>query len=109
MKFAGRCICLSVLILVGCASTDSTKLCEGKKAFAQERYRCAFETLMPLAAKGNADAEYAVGYMYFYGHGTIEDPDLANNWIRKAAAQGQPDAVRALEVMCVAINKDNQC
>lgn len=108
MKFASYFIVgFSLLVLVGCATTDATKLCQGKKAFSQEQYRCAFETLMPLAAKGNADAQYAVGYMYFYGKGTIEDPDLANNWIRKAAAQGQLDAVRALEVMCAGIKKDN--
>lgn len=90
---------ISVVVLVACAS-NCQKLRDGKEAFRKQEYRQAFETLMPLAASGNADAQYAVGYMYYYGKGTIEDPDMANNWIRKAAAQGQYDAVHALEVLC---------
>lgn len=91
-------IVLSIFMLLGCAS-NCQKLREGQTAFKKQEYRQAFETLLPLAASGNADAQYAVGYMYYYGQGTIEDPDMANNWIRKAAAQGQCDAAHALEVL----------
>jgi TPR repeat protein len=86
------------LLLVACGNTTQ-QLHQGKESFAQKNYTAAFKDLKPAAEKGNKDAQYAVGYMYFYGKGTDKDKKSARKWIRKAADQGQPQAVKALDSM----------
>lgn len=85
-------------LMVGCTAT-SEKLLIGKTNFDQKNYSEAYQELLPLAMKGNADAEYAVGYMYYYGKGAPKNRTLATEWISKAAAQGQAQAVKALRVI----------
>ncbi len=84
--------------LTACAS-DQTRLVQGKQDFIQEDYHQAFKTLEPLAVKGHADAQYAVGYMYYYGYGTPQNDQLAFKWMQSAAAQGQHDATQALKML----------
>lgn len=43
--------------------------------------------------------QYALGYMYFYGIGTVRDTDVALLWIRRVAAQEQPLAIRATQIL----------
>lgn len=70
-----------------------------KKNFDQQNYRAAFHSVQAPARNGNADAQYALGYMYFYGKGTVIDPQKARYWFQQAAKQGQGDAQRALQAM----------
>jgi hypothetical protein len=49
------------------------------------------------AEQGFAQAEYNLGYMYYYGHGVPRDRVEANDLFQKAAAQGNEDARTALE------------
>ena len=41
---------------------------------------------------GNADAQFALASMYNSGRGVARDPKLAQAWLEKAAAGGQPNA-----------------
>ena len=75
----------------------STNYQQGKLLFQHENYHQAFNKLAPVAKAGYADAEYAIGYMYFYGKGIVEDKKLARYWISKAAHQGQAAAIQALK------------
>ncbi|NNM58792.1 MAG: sel1 repeat family protein [Legionellales bacterium] len=84
---------------LGACASDQTRLVQGKQDFIQEDYHQAFKTLQPLAVKGNPDAQYAVGYMYYYGYGTPQDNQLAFKWMQSAAAQGQRDAIQALKML----------
>lgn len=59
----------------------------------------SFEQVKQAAAQGDPDAEYALGYMFYYGRGTPRDEDSARLWIGKAAAQGQPQAIKALQLL----------
>ncbi len=43
-----------------------------------------------LAEQGDADAQYALGYVLFCSAVTDEDCDLMKFWFRKAAMQGHP-------------------
>lgn len=89
---------LSLFILeFGCTSRLSLQ--EGIESFRAQDYRQAFIKLKPAAEKDQADAQYAIGYMYYYGQGIVEDRKLAWYWINRAAAHGQPDAVAALKVL----------
>ncbi len=63
------------------------------------KYNCSVDRIEQLAEAGNMDAEYALGYMYYYGIGTDKDSYTAIAWIRAAAGQGQSDAVKAINMV----------
>lgn len=71
----------------------------GIESFRVQDYRQAFIRLLPEAKAGQADAQYAVGYMYYYGQGVIENRKKAWYWIERAANSGQADAVSALTIL----------
>lgn len=61
--------------------------------------RFTIEQLQQAADAGDPDAQYAIGYMYYYGKNVAEDKQQAMNWIKRAAVQGQPQAVKALAIL----------
>ncbi len=87
-----------ILFLSGCIHYGSN-LQEGIKSFQVQDFRQAFIRLKPEAEKGNPDAQYAVGYMYYYGQGVIEDRKKAWYWITRAAKAGQADAQAATKLL----------
>jgi TPR repeat protein len=86
----------SILLLVSCSSLN---LKEGIQSFRDQDYRRAFIRLKPEAEKGQPDAQYAVGYMYYYGQGVVESRKKAWFWINQAASLGQRDAVAAVQLL----------
>lgn len=96
-----RTSCLSVTIfLVGCAmNQDPSKFAEGVKSFQVQNYRQAFIRLMPFARSGNPEAQYAIGYMYYYGQGVVENRTKAWYWITSAAKSGSADANKAVHLL----------
>ncbi len=94
VRLKGCIVGLSLLSLTACAMS-SLNLREGIHSFKEQNYRSAFIRLMPEAEKGNPEAQYAIGYMYYYGEGVVEDRKKAAKWINKAAAAGQTDAIVA--------------
>lgn len=89
---------IGVSLLSGCM-IHGMNLKEGIKSFQVQDYRQAFIRLKPEAKKGQPDAQYAVGYMYYYGQGVVEDRAKARYWISRAARAGQPDAQKALALL----------
>ena len=85
-------------LLSGCV-TRGYNLREGIRSFKIQNYRQAFVKLIPEAEKGQRDAEYAVGYMYYYGQGVVEDRKKAWYWINCAARAGQLDAIEAIKIL----------
>ena len=51
---------------------------------------------MKDAARGNANAQYTLGYRYYYGIGVEENISLARYWFSEAAKNNQPMAAQAL-------------
>lgn len=88
----------SIPALTGCIA-HSINLREGIINFRLEEYRKAFIRLKPEAERGNPDAQYAVGYMYYYGKGVVEDRKKAWFWINAAANLGQSDAKDAIHIL----------
>ena len=84
-------------LVTGCSTVHNYNLNEGIRSFRVQDYRHAFIRLKPEAERGQRDAQYAVGYMYYYGQGVIEDRKKACAWITKAAKAGQPEAIVALK------------
>jgi len=79
-------------------------LAEGKRAFQRGYYKAAMHILLPLACDGIAEAQYAVGYMHYYGYGVIEDKPVGFFWIDRAARLGYPPATEAVKM--IKINGD---
>ena len=90
---------LIMLLIVETACVSTINYEQGIASFRAEDYRQAFIRLKPEAAKGQPDAQYAVGYMYYYGQGVEEDRKQAWIWINRAAEAGQRDAIIALKVL----------
>lgn len=99
MRLSFRITLVVILSLGQFACASRSNLIEGIKSFRVQDYRQAFIRLKPEAKKGQPDAEYAVGYMYYYGQGVVENRKKAWYWINKAALVGQPDAVAALVIL----------
>lgn len=90
-------ICL-ISLLMGCM-TSAYRMRDGIQSFQVQNYRHAFIRLMPEAEKGQPDAQYAIGYMYYYGQGVVEDRKKAWHWIHCAAKAGQMDAIEAIHLL----------
>lgn len=86
-----------IVLLSACGSYRHNELEVGIKYFKAGHYRQAYLRLKPEAEEGQRDAQYAVGYMYYYGQGVVEDRNQAHYWICKAAHAGQPEAIEALK------------
>jgi len=109
---------LTVLLITGCASTPPLQEIdpaqetarsmfeEAREAYREFDYEKTTELLNILAAQGDANAQYALGYMYYYGFGVEHDEAIALEWIKKAAALGQADAIIALDRVKVSTNSE---
>ena len=97
-KLVFALLCCTMLIS-GCAVTTQLSLSEGIRSFQVQDYRQAFIRLKPEAERGQPDAQYAIGYMYYYGQGVVEDRKKAWYWIHCAAKAGQPDAITAIKIL----------
>jgi uncharacterized protein len=62
----------------------------GVAAYNRRDYSTALLTLEPLAQAGDAVAQCYIGVMYLNGQGVPEKPDLALEWLSKAAPTLQP-------------------
>jgi TPR repeat protein len=90
--------------LLACATPAphiKSELADGKRYFNDGYYKRAMRTLLPLACDGNADAQYAVGYMYYYGLGVTQDTDVGYFWIKRSADKHNPQAINALRMITI--------
>lgn len=88
-------------LLLGCSHHKPK---EDPYALAQADYQAghyeqAVAGLMPLARQGNTDAQYTLGYMYYYGLGMKRDRTQGYFWLQSAAASGNPKANAALAML----------
>ncbi len=88
------------LLLIGCQHVMNSgeshypAACAGNAYLT--KYDCSIERIQRAAEEGSADAQYALGYMYYYGISTMRDQQTAVLWIQRAADQGQSLAKKAL-------------
>jgi len=98
---------LSGVLLAGCASSNMSQARQlpnhtyeaAKANFDRHNYSAAFVQLQEPAKAGNKHAQYALGYLYFYGLGTSKNISKAKYWFQKASAQGLISAQKALKMM----------
>jgi uncharacterized protein len=106
MKFSG---CLEWRWLMGVAlivpallfaqDVARPRFDEGIEAFQRGDVRVAFKVWKQLAAGGDKNAMFNVGYMYHQGLGVATNVDAAAEWYQKAAQGGHPAAANNLAVM----------
>ncbi len=91
-----------IAFVPSCATVEqrnTAALQEAKQNYASQNYNKAFGSLATPAKRGDAKAQYALGYMYFYGKGVMENRQKALYWFKLAAAQGHQQAQQALAMI----------
>jgi len=88
---------MSVLAVTACSTHSGAH--RDKQNLAAKDYTLTYEQVREAAQDGDADAQYALGYMYYYGQNVTRNNQQAQFWIRKAAAQKHPQAVKAIAIM----------
>ena len=61
-------------------------------AYRAGNYDAAARQFRPLAEKGDAQAQYYLGYMYEKGQGVAKNPALMRQWYQRAADGGNAKA-----------------
>jgi TPR repeat protein len=95
-------LCLFCLALTACGATafkQSSEIAEGKRYFDQGYYTKAISMLKSSAEQGNPEAQYALGYMNYYGLGAKQNTSAAYHWLQQAAKQNYLPATKALGMM----------
>jgi TPR repeat protein len=93
------------LICSGCATTSggdeeqNEELEIAREQFHKKQYESSAITLLPLARAGNAEAQYSLGYLYYYGLGIPRNEDYGWQLIQASAEQGNDRAVAALTLL----------
>lgn len=82
--------------LIACQAAHADDLQDAAKAAAGKSYAEALRLYSKAAAAGNAQAQFHVGEMYWYGEGVAADEAVAMDWFRKAAAGGNASAIAAM-------------
>jgi uncharacterized protein len=95
MKAILRCIS-SLALLAVCAGADFKT---GLNAYDRGDFGGAFREWLPVAQRGDANAQFNIGLLYANGKGVRKDPKQAADWYRKAAEQGVGAAEYNLGVM----------
>jgi TPR repeat protein len=72
---------------------------EGISASQSGDYITAFREFKSLASRGHMKAQFHLGLLYEMGLGVKRDYDEAANWYRKAAVQGDMNAMKKLAEM----------
>jgi DamX protein len=102
--YIGRIRLLMIGLLVGwllasCAANTHHEMMMAQQNYLSKHYDISFKEVESAAQMGDPDAEYALGYMFFNGEGTDQDTQLGSYWIHRAAAEGQPQARQALQLL----------
>ena len=92
---------LSVLLLSLFVASPAFAADVGKGVAAYDRgdYAAALKEFRPLAKKGDAKAQFMLGFMYNKGEGVTQDFKTALKWYTLAAEQGNADAQTMLGLM----------
>jgi uncharacterized protein len=79
---------LLILVFGLVAPATAAELDDAVAAAHSGDYAAALRGLSPLAEKGDARAQFDIGFMHAYGWGVQRNPAEAITWYRKAANQG---------------------
>lgn len=92
-------LALVAVLFIGLALSARADFNTGVAAYNRGDYAAAFAEFMALAERGQAKAQFNLGFMYEKGLGAPADDGEAMKWYRKAAEQGHAGAQNNLGVM----------
>ena len=93
-------LCLTLAVLLGSAGEGwSANYQKGQEAFLKKDFATTLREWTPLAERGNTDAQFNLGQMYYYGRGVPRDYKTAVKWYRLAAKQGYAKAQKNLGIL----------
>jgi hypothetical protein len=87
------------LLMVAAGAAMADDLGDADQALRAKEYGRAFPLYARLADTGNAEAQFRLGEMYWYGDGTAVDMAKSRAWLQKAAAAGHAGARETLAVL----------
>ena len=105
-----RPVILIVLMFLMAQSAKGQDVYSGVEAYQKGDYEEALKHFIPLSnidfdytdlriSENNPEihalAQYYLGLMYCFGKGVLQNHDTANDWLRRAARQGNSDAEQA--------------
>lgn len=86
----GAAAAMATTVLIPSPASADVKA--GVDAWARGEYKKAIDEWRPIAIAGDADAQFNLGQAYKLGRGVPIDLAMAEEWYRKAAVQGHPQA-----------------
>lgn len=92
-------LALVAVLFIGLALSARADFNAGVAAYNRGDHAAAFAEFMALAERGQAKAQFNLGFMHEKGLGAPADDGEAMKWYRKAAEQGHADAQNNLGVM----------
>ena len=110
-RFAKSLVTCAILLLAlaGAVLPVNAGYKEAAAAYDRGDFKSAHEQLTRLAAAGQANAEFLLGAMYFYGNGVAQNNGLAAIWFHKAAIKGNPNgqlAFGSLHIRGIGVHQD---
>lgn len=89
---------LAALLLLTSPAWAVHPIDDAAAAYARGDYAAELRITRPLAAKGEAWAQFNLGVMYLNGHGVARDNVRAHMWFNLAAVRGDTDAVKNRDI-----------
>jgi hypothetical protein len=87
------------VLMLAAGVASATDLGDAEKALRAKEYDKALPIYTKLANAGNAEAQFRLGEMYWYGDGTAVDMGKSQAWLQKAAAGGHGAARETLAIL----------
>jgi len=88
MKLLRATLAASLMLAAMAGAVIAGPFEDGVAAANRGEYQTALRIFRPLAEKGHAGAQSALGYMYEYAQGVPQDYVESEKWHRRAAEQG---------------------
>lgn len=70
-----------------------------REQFLRKDYESSAITLLDLVREGNPEAQYSMGYLYYYGLGVPRNINYGRQLIQAAAEQKNDRAIEALKLL----------
>lgn len=95
----GSYVLAAALMMSVAAPIGAQSVTTGIEAWQRSDYTKAVAIWMPLATKGDPDAQFNLGQAYRLGKGVPMDVGAATTWFERAAGQGHVDAETTLGLL----------
>lgn len=91
---SAKYIALLLFLTVASAAhgNDYEQYEQAVRAYAEGQYKKAYELFLPLAERGDEDAQFHLGLMYDNGLGVKQDHAIAEQWYNRACPLPAPEA-----------------